>query len=82
MREAQSRISSREFGELCALYTIEPWDLSRIEAQLAMIAAAVFAFWTGTPQSPQRFAPYLDIPEAGGGQSEEEAMNLMEAHRG
>ncbi len=80
--EAQARLTSREFGEECAKYAIEPWDGSRLEYQLALIAAHIFSWLSGRPQALKKFAPYLDLPDEADAQNEDEMMAIMEAHRG
>jgi hypothetical protein len=80
--EAQARLTSREFGEECAKYRIEPWDGSRLEYQLALIAAHIFSWLSGKPQALKKFAPYLDLPDEADAQDEDEMMAIMEAHRG
>lgn len=80
--EAQARMTSREFGMWCAKYAIEPWDGSRLEYQLALIAAHIFSWLSGRPQALKKFAPYLDLPDEADAQDEDEMRAIMEAHRG
>jgi hypothetical protein len=78
VQEAQARISSAEFGEMLALYRMEPWDGSRAELQRAVIAADIVSATAKQPIRPQAYAPFLKLPGEPEGQNEQDMRDTLE----
>lgn len=90
MREAQTRIDSREFAEWRAYYQLEPWG-----REMEILGRLAWMFWqvnrsgNGGPTEPEDFLPGVRGPEerragglAGGVRSVEGMAALLSAAAG
>ena len=62
-REAQDRLTSYEFGELMALYNMEPWDNSRQEIVSALQTAGIVQCLLKQEIDWHTFAPFIEKPK-------------------
>lgn len=62
MREAQTRIDSREFAEWRCYYELEPWGEERADLRAGIIASTVYNIGKGKGRmlSPADFMPKFD----------------------
>lgn len=65
VREAQARISSREFGEWMALYRVEPWGDLRGDVQAAVVASTMANAYRDRKKRRKPFAVKEFLPFEG-----------------
>ena len=83
LREAKQRISSTEFSEWMAWYSIEPWGDQRADLRMAISTAEILNCWRAKgskPIKPEQIMPFpLDGKKAG---TIEGSKGMMSALRG